>query len=114
MLSLSVDKLCIVCYALLDNIFVVYVSVYTVNVVYDSCVCVSIPIAIQEIYDWMSSSGNENEFVIVYINDQTSDSDWGHIDLIQNPVINITKDLLFTPTMKNSLFPKSWLALSTH
>ena len=73
--------------------------------------CVFIPIAIQEIYDWMKLPGNDNEFVIVYINDETSDSDWGYVDLIRNPVINITKDILFTPQIKSNLFSDRWLVL---
>lgn len=67
-----------------------------------------IPIAIQEIHDWLRLPQHTNEFVIVYVNDETSDSDWGKIDLIQNPVNTTFKDIIFTPSIKSKLYPNRW------
>lgn len=70
-----------------------------------------IPIAIQEIHDWLRLPQHSNEFIIVYINDETSDSDWGKIDLIQDPVASTFKDMIFTPSIKKKLYPDRWLLI---
>ena len=64
---------------------------------------------LQEIYDWAVAPGNQGEMVVVHINDESHSADWGHIDLIQDPVAQTFRDLLFTPEDKKSLFPNSWL-----
>ena len=64
--------------------------------------------ALQEIYDWMRLPNHREEVVIVYINDESNDSDWGHVALIQDPVANITRDILFTPKDKKAMFPDRW------
>ena len=64
--------------------------------------------AIQEINDWLAKPEHSNEFVLLYINDETSDSDWGKIRLIQEPVANITRDILFTPSDKKKSYPDRW------
>ena len=53
--------------------------------------------------------GHENEFVMVLVNDEGHDADWGHLDLIQNPIAEILGDLLFTPKDKEHYFNNSWL-----
>lgn len=64
--------------------------------------------AIQEIYDWVTRPGNENEFVLVLVNDEGPHSDWDHIDLIQKPIVDIMGKLLFTPSNKTMYFGDSW------
>lgn len=64
--------------------------------------------AIQEIHDWVTRPGNENEFVLVLVNDEGPHSDWDHIDLIQKPIVDIMGKLLFTPSNKTMYFGDSW------
>lgn len=61
-----------------------------------------------EICDWMQQSGNENEFVMVYINDEGHSADWNHTDIIWKAVATLCPHILFTPADKERLFPHSW------
>ncbi|XP_062508698.1 uncharacterized protein LOC134184941 [Corticium candelabrum] len=61
-----------------------------------------------EICDWLQQKGNENEFVMVYINDEGYVADWNHTDIIWDAVATTCPHILFTPTDKDKLFPNSW------
>lgn len=61
--------------------------------------------AIQEIRDWLDSSGHESEIVLVLVNDVKQDYDWGHKDLIWDPITSIFGSLLLTQTDKQKYFP---------
>lgn len=63
---------------------------------------------LQEIQDWLTVQENTQEFVMVHINDESHSADWGHVQLIQDPVTEIFSDLLFTPEDKQTLFPDRW------
>ena len=46
---------------------------------------------------------------MIHINDERYSADWGHIDLIQDPIEQIFGSRLFTPLDKEILFPNRWL-----
>ena len=52
--------------------------------------------------------GHKEQLVMVLINDEGKDKDWGHLDLIWNPVQDILGGILFTPLDKQKYFPDRW------
>ena len=64
-----------------------------------------------EIYDWLVSPWNKAEFILLHINDEGRKLDWNHLKLIEQPVRDIFKDLLFTPLDKERDFPSRWSVL---
>ena len=63
---------------------------------------------VAEICDWMQAPGNEKEIVMVNINDEGPSAEWGHRDLMQEPVAQLCPDLVFTPVNKTAMFPDTW------
>ena len=65
-------------------------------------------VGIKEIRDWVTSPGHEEEVVIIMVNDEAKDFDWGHISLIQDPIRDGFREMLFSPSDKQKYFPERW------
>lgn len=63
---------------------------------------------LMEIHDWLVADSHKEDFVLLHINDEGQRMDWGHIDLVQQPVQAIFGDIIFTPLDKEKDYPHRW------
>ena len=61
-----------------------------------------------EIHNWLVSPWNKAELILLHVNDEGQQMDWDHLALIQQPIKDIFKDILFTPVDKQEKFPSRW------
>ena len=61
-----------------------------------------------EINDWLADAAHKEEFLLLHINDEGVKLDWGHIELVQQPVQAIFGKVIFTPLEKEKNFPSRW------
>lgn len=61
-----------------------------------------------EIHDWLVADVHKEDVILLHINDEGQRMDWGHIDLVQQPVQTIFGGVIFTPLDKGKYFPGRW------
>ena len=61
-----------------------------------------------EIHDWLAADAHKEDFILLHINDEGQRLDWGHVELVQQPVKSIFGDIIFTPLDKEKDFPHRW------